>query len=248
MPKDKVYLNVKDIFFFFTLSVSIVFLFTAESLKSIAHFNTIFLILLCCLSLGLVLLREDIPFLASSSSQKKTLTQSKWRSLWEEKKILWLLTLLFYLAPFSPLPFYLVDDMIRHVHDGYYLLLGVDVYGIAPAKLGLVLKQAPNHPHLPTIYFPFTQAQAMLGSLFSVSHGFRILYVSVCTILVWGIYGLASDKERIFYLSIFFSPAFLIFLYSHHADVEGFLLVSFIGLWLKQNYDHSPLAIKKDLI
>ncbi|MCB1310000.1 MAG: hypothetical protein KDK30_17555, partial [Leptospiraceae bacterium] len=60
--------------------------------------------------------------------------------------------------------FYFSDDAIRHIHDGHALLNGVDVYGVPPAERAAVLNRLPNHPELGTIYFPFTQLQALAGA------------------------------------------------------------------------------------
>ena len=247
------------LFLFLTIGTTVIFIFTAESLRTSYIINIVFLIILCCLSFILALLQVKAPFLSSLDRILRRRRQWSISDLFHKDSLkgysnffhkvkvypLGLLTLLFSLCILAPLPFYLVDDMIRHIHDGYYLLQGVDVYSIAPEKLPSILGQKPNHPHLATIYLPFTQMQAMLGATFSVSYGFRIIYISICVFLLWGIYKLTLAKDITFYLYIFFSPAFLILLCSHHADVQGFLLASFIGLWIKRSYYQQELAQQK---
>ena len=145
------------------------------------------------------------------------------------------LVLLFFSFTYTPL--YFSDDAWRHIHDGFYLLAGVDVYSVPPLQLSPVVDgKLPNHPHLPTIYFPFTQAQAILAAALPIepAYAFRFVYIAICVGLICGIWQLSSsNKRRSFYLHIFLTPWFCFFLACHHADLQGFLIVLFLGLAYK---------------
>lgn len=127
---------------------------------------------------------------------------------------------------FAP-PFF-SDDSLRHVHDGFYLLHGIDVYTIPPAHLPLApgLDRLPNHPDVGTIYFPFTQMQALAGAALSARYGFFAIFASLCAALMYLNFRCASRHERRALALLFFSPAFLIFAVSRHADVQGLLLAT----------------------
>ncbi len=125
---------------------------------------------------------------------------------------------------FAP-PFF-SDDSLRHVHDGFYLLQGVDVYAIPPSHLPPVpgLDRLPNHPDVGTIYFPFTQMQALAGAALSQRYGFFGIYALICSGLMFLSFRFASAGERRALALLYVSPAFLIFAASRHADVQGLLL------------------------
>lgn len=137
---------------------------------------------------------------------------------------------------FAWAPLYFSDDALRHIHEGYYLLAGVDVYKTAPQELKAILAQSPNHPELGSLYLPLTQLQAMLGALFSVPQGFRFVYIFFCVLFMALTWLFGKGEGRSFYLNFYFSPPFLIFLASHHADLQGFLLLGLIGVGLQASF------------
>ena len=142
---------------------------------------------------------------------------------------------------FAFTPLFFSDDALRHLYDGHYLWSGVDVYSIPPQDSYQVLDKLPNHPELPSIYFPVTQIQAMAGSLLSKEHGFRLVYLGACLILLYSILLCTRKREQIFLIPVFCSPWFLITLSSHHADLQAFLILILVGLKLK----HFHLLLKK---
>ncbi len=144
------------------------------------------------------------------------------------------------LACLATAPLYFSDDALRHIHDGYYLLQGIDVYSLSPDELPALETGRPNHPELPSIYFPFTQAQAILGAWLSPKYGFRILYMTLCGLWLWNIFRMLSFKKGLAYLSLFLSPAFCMFLASCHADMQGFLVICLLLLWLRRRSPSIP--------
>ncbi len=163
----------------------------------------------------------------------------KWIKSKKARMLAWLpiisLSIVFFCFIWTP--FYFSDDALRHIHDGFYLQSGIDVYTIPPQDLRPVLAgKQPNHPEVPSIYLPVTQVQAMLGAALPLPsyYGFRLVYISICVILMCCIWGLCPPQRRQFYLHIFLAPWFCIFLAGHHADLQGFLLLLCIGLGLKK--------------
>ena len=133
-------------------------------------------------------------------------------------------------------PFYFSDDSVRHIFDGVYLLRGVDVYTVPPIKLGALHGLMPNHPHLPTVYLPVTQAQAMLGALVSERYGFLLVYHLLCALMIAGIFHSANRDERKVFAGLVFSPFFLIASASRHADAQGLLLVLLCLLYMRASF------------
>ena len=208
--------------------ISIFLIFFANALKEHA---TLIICLLVLLSL--------LTLFSHSSTYSKGLSELS------RSKAIFSLGLLCLFFSFAWAPFYFSDDALRHIHDGHYLLSGVDIYQITPTDLEAVLEQTPNHPELGSIYLPLTQAQAMLGALFSVPHGFRFVYIFFCVLLLAFIWLFAESKQAYLYLSFCFSPCFLIFLASHHADLQGFLLIGLIGVGLRACFTKSrPETLK----
>lgn len=129
-------------------------------------------------------------------------------------------------AAFVSAPVFLSDDSIRHIHDGYYLLQGVDVYTTPPERLPRLLDRLPNHPDVGTIYLPFTQLQALIGAAIHPHRGFLSVYYAVAwlaMLLAWR--WARPGWERVLLLAFWTSPIFLITSAARHADVQGTLLV-----------------------
>ncbi len=123
-------------------------------------------------------------------------------------------------------PVYFSDDSIRHIHDGFYLLQGVDVYSTPPEALPPFLDRLPNHPDVGTIYLPFTQLQAYAGAALHARYGFLGVYYALCCAAIFAIWhNLDGERERVPLLLFWLSPAFLIPLSARHADVQGLLFV-----------------------
>ena len=143
-------------------------------------------------------------------------------------------------------PFHFSNDAIRHIYDGNYLLQpDIDIYQTSPEKLPAILPQKPNHPWLATIYLPVTQLQSMLGAIIHPQYGFRIVYVLLCLLLMGFILRLCKAKQHKLWLSIFFTPAFCLLWSSHHADVQGFLLISLVCLMLKNKNNTSAITTQE---
>ena len=133
--------------------------------------------------------------------------------------------------------FFFSDDAIRHIYDGFYLVSGIDIYSQSPDKLQRLFLEKPNHSSLPSIYFPVTQIQAYLGALlFDSYYGFRFVYLFVCASFILGLWFLAKKEERTVLLEIFYSPFFLLFISSHHADLQAFLIILFISFCLARKF------------
>ncbi|MCR9144420.1 MAG: hypothetical protein NXI24_19435 [bacterium] len=152
----------------------------------------------------------------------------------------------FVLAAFVFAPVYFSDDSVRHIHDGFYLLQGVDVYTTPPKSLPPFLDRLPNHPDVGTIYLPFTQLQAVVGAALHPRYGFLAVYYSVIFALLGLVWSrLRFGRERSIALAFIFSPAFLIPLAARHADVQGLLLVA-AAVALLRTGDHAESQTNHD--
>lgn len=143
-------------------------------------------------------------------------------SIVKQSSLFWFVILLQFLAIFMP-PI-MSDDVLRHIHDGYYLLQGVDVYSTAPELLPQIASLMPNHSHLGSIYFPFTQTLAMLGSWVHIEFGYLIVFHIFCTAIIVFIYRNVNTGSSQWML-IFFTPFMLFVVSGHHADYLGMLIV-----------------------
>lgn len=128
-------------------------------------------------------------------------------------------------AAFVFAPFYFSDDSVRHIHEGYYLRLGVDVYSIPPFVLPPLVEIPPNYPWVGSVYFPATQALAWAGAGLSPRYGFIILYNAAtlsgfCVALYW-----FRPAERRFWASRALAPIIWITFASRHADLLGLAVV-----------------------
>ena len=118
---------------------------------------------------------------------------------------------------------------------------GVDVYRTAPESLKVISEEGPNHPSLGSIYLPLTQAQALLGALLPLEQGFRFVYIFFCILLLLCTYFFENSHtssfkvlpKSLYRIAFCTSPYFLIFAASHHADLQGFLLLVLIGTMLE---------------
>lgn len=128
-------------------------------------------------------------------------------------------------AAFVFAPFYFSDDSVRHIHEGYYLRLGIDVYSIPPLVLPPLVEIPPNYPWVGSVYFPATQALAWAGAGLSPRYGFLILY-NLATLLALGVALVAfRPAERRFWTSRALAPIVWIAFASRHADLLGLALV-----------------------
>ncbi|MEQ9365746.1 MAG: hypothetical protein RIF32_15990 [Leptospirales bacterium] len=199
----------------------IALIFAAPAFKSRPVFVASWLVALhLAWLLSLVLIRRSARGLSRSSGEL--------RSFLERRPATWIVVCgaALVLGGFVFAPVYFSDDSVRHIHDGYYLLQGVDVYTIPPKSLPPVLARLPNHPDLGTIYLPFTQLQAVAGAAVHAKYGFLAIYYAVCLILIGVAWSrLRSGRERGIAALCLASPVFLIPLSARHADVQGLLLV-----------------------
>lgn len=138
-------------------------------------------------------------------------------------RLTWPMIAFVVLCAFVFAPLYFSDDSWRHIHDGVYLLRGVDVYSVAPDQLPPIFERRPNHPHLPTIYLPITQIQAVVGAWLHPRYGFLAVYYAICFALLLAIHSELRAAECTVFAALCVSPAFLIALASRHADVQGVL-------------------------
>lgn len=124
------------------------------------------------------------------------------------------------------------DDVLRHVHDGFYLLQGVDIYRFTPLDLGNQLE--PNHPFLGSIYFPLTQIMAALGAMVSTHYGFMILFLLVIGLASLYVTTSRHDSTRRSYLLFLSLPFFWISALSFHGDFFAFVLILLAWSFYKQ--------------
>jgi hypothetical protein len=115
--------------------------------------------------------------------------------------------------------FYFSDDSLRHLHDGFYLLRGIDIYLFPPAALPVVVPTPDYHRMIGSVYFPVVQFMSMIGSLFSVSRGYVFVFHGLCSLL----FGILAMRIRGRVLSFFsrfvFSPAFVLIASGRHEDL-----------------------------
>lgn len=220
--------------------ITLLLIFFSTKLVQIPWLLTILLLAICFLSIW------EIVRTKYSSTQGAYTPFTSWlarifhRCLISRKisKSTFAILLFFFVSlgifSFAFTPLFFSDDALRHLYDGHYLWSGIDIYSIPPKDSYQVLDKLPNHPELPSIYFPVTQIQAMAGSLLSKEHGFRIVYLGACLILIYSILLCSRRREQTFLIPVFCSPWFLLTLSSHHADLQGLLLLILIGLKLKR--------------
>ncbi len=200
---------------FFACFITFLFLFFSEKISHFPILISLGLTSLCVLHF----LTFEAEELFSSQEIKK------WKSFFY-------LSFLFFSLIFTS--FYFSDDALRHIHDGYYLLSNIDVYKIPPMELDSIFNgKQPNHPDLGSIYFPVTQAQAVLGAFISKKYGFRFIYILFCLCLLCFIYSFSNKRLLSLWQEICLTPWFLIFIASHHTDLQGFLLLGVIGIFLR---------------
>ncbi len=128
-------------------------------------------------------------------------------------------------AAFVFAPFYFSDDSVRHIHEGFYLRLGIDVYSTPPLVLPPILETPPNYAWVGSVYFPATQALAWVGAGLSPRYGFLALYNGAVLLALGVALARFRPAQRRFWASRALAPIVWITFASRHADLLGLVLV-----------------------
>ena len=237
----------KKIFGILSCILSIFLIFFAESLKENSLLLVSLLLLLSLLSLLPPLACKAEPLGLGFNLKRRFFSHRISFPL----QCLGLLCIFF---SFAWAPFYFSDDALRHIHDGFYIARGADIYSKTPEALEVPeaeepVEAKPTHPKLGSIYLPLTQAQALLGAWLPIKHGFRFVYIFFCVLLLAFLWLLEKEPRKdiekydespsensrgaLSKISFCLHPYFLIFLASHHADLQGFLLLLLVRAGLE---------------
>lgn len=117
------------------------------------------------------------------------------------------------------------DDARRHLHDGFYLWRGFDVYSIPPAMFPEAPSGRANHDHFGSVYLPVTQALAMAGAFIAPQYGYLLLATIWLFFFAILAFVAGDGRQRRLIFGLAFAPGMLLIVSARHSDVLGMFAV-----------------------
>ncbi|MBI3395428.1 MAG: hypothetical protein HY042_06310 [Spirochaetia bacterium] len=127
--------------------------------------------------------------------------------------------------------YYFSDDALRHIHDGWNILLGNNVYLRTGGPLPMPIEIPLPYDRMPTIYLPGMQLFTTAGAWLSPRYGFLLLFHLTTAALLAGLWVLWKGVRRDLLIFWALSTGLLMDVSGRHSDTLG-VLFSLLGLTL----------------